>query len=63
MGLCAYRDVSGMFSPNATTADRLAYPGLGYMKAEPSMKVEDEEDLLYGESGNAFKVTSVSHIL
>lgn len=23
------------------------------------MKIEDEEDLLYGESGNAFKVTSV----
>lgn len=35
------------------------------MKPEPHMKVEDEEDLLYGESGNAFKVTSVikkSHI-
>lgn len=34
----------------------------GYMKPEPNMKIEDEEDLLYGESGNAFKVTSVSWI-
>lgn len=60
IGLCAYRDASGMFSSAASQTDRLQCPGLGYMKAEPSMmKIEDEEDLLYGESGNAFKVTSM----
>lgn len=59
IGLCAYRDASGMFSPTATNLDKLACPGVGYMKAEPSMKIEDEEDMLYGESGNAFKVTSM----
>lgn len=31
------------------------------MKPEPSnMKVEDEEDLLYGESGSSFKMNNVS---
>lgn len=34
--------------------------GLGYMKPEPNMKIEDEEDLLYGESGSAFKMNSVA---
>lgn len=59
IGICAYRDVSGMYSPTATNVDKLTCPGAGYMKAEPSMKIEDEEDMLYGESGNAFKVTSM----
>lgn len=30
------------------------------MKPEPqNMKVEDEEDLLYGEGGNSFKMKNV----
>lgn len=33
------------------------------MKAEPHMKVEDEEDLLYGESGSALKLNSVCNFL
>lgn len=60
VGMCAYRDVSGLFGP-PNSGDKVgggAYGG--YMKPEPHMKIEDEEDLLYGESGNAFKVTSVS---
>lgn len=32
----------------------------GYMKPEPQqMKVEDEEDLLYGESGRSLKMQNV----
>lgn len=35
--------------------------GFGYMKPEPhNMKVEDEEDLLYGESGSTFQMKNVS---
>lgn len=62
MGMCAYRDVSGLFAPitgSERSANYLSH-AFGYMKPEPNMKIEDEEDLLYGESGNAFKVTSVS---
>lgn len=61
----AYKDTSGMFSPNSNNYDKLSGNylggGFGYMKPEPNMKIEDEEDLLYGESGNAFKVTSVCY--
>lgn len=66
MGMCAYRDVSGLFAPTTGTerssASSYLSHGFGYMKPEPNMKIEDEEDLLYGESGNAFKVTSVSFL-
>lgn len=37
--------------------------GFGYMKPEPTsnnLRVEDEEDLLYGESGSSFKMKNVS---
>lgn len=35
--------------------------GFGYMKPEPqNMKIEDEEDLLYGESGSTFQMKNVS---
>lgn len=35
--------------------------GFGYMKKEPqNMKIEDEEDLLYGESGSTFQMKNVN---
>lgn len=65
--MSAYKDTSGMFTHKLETnsdksSEHSSYlsSGFGYMKPEPNMKIEDEEDLLYGESGSAFKVTSVS---
>lgn len=61
-----YKDISGMFT---TTCDDYAdltktTSGTrdfgGYMKAEPGKAVEDEEDLLYGESGSKFKMQSMA---
>lgn len=71
IGLSAYRDVSGMFTtkyedysdPNSTSSQSYSGGGFGYMKPEPNnMKFEDEEDLLYGESGSSFKMKNVSYI-
>ncbi|XP_052872855.1 cleavage and polyadenylation specificity factor subunit 1 [Anopheles cruzii] len=65
----AYRDVSGLFTRKLEDVYELggrvgatsAYSsGFGSMKPEPAMKIEDEEDLLYGESGRSFKVTSMA---
>lgn len=33
-----------------------------FIKPDPDMEIEDEEDLLYGESGKALKMTSVGII-
>lgn len=66
-----YKDVSGLFSskiedysdPNSGTNQSHNGSGFGYMKPEPqNMKVEDEEDLLYGESGSSFKMKNVSRL-
>ena len=68
IGLSIFKDVSGLFttkceeyssdlSKGSTTQGSR---GFGYMKPEPDMKVEDEEDLLYGESGSSFKMTSMA---
>lgn len=58
-----YKDLSGFFT---TKYDENQGAGgvddanrFGYMKPEKNMKVEDEEDLLYGDAGSAFKVTSI----
>lgn len=68
-GLCAYKDVSGLFTtkvedysnPNAASGQSYSGNSFGYMKREPqNMKIEDEEDLLYGESGSALKMKNVS---
>lgn len=61
--MSAYKDVSGLLTHKLETINLTSgndFMNTGYMKPEPNMKIEDEEDLLYGESGNAFKVTSVS---
>ncbi|GAB0099522.1 Cleavage and polyadenylation specificity factor subunit 1 [Sergentomyia squamirostris] len=64
--LCAYRDTSGIFTSkyedfSQSGQGNLFYSGgFGYMKPEPNLKVEDEEDLLYGDAGNSFKVTSMA---
>ncbi|XP_055694304.1 cleavage and polyadenylation specificity factor subunit 1 [Lutzomyia longipalpis] len=66
--LCAYRDTSGMFTSKFEDFVEKGQGGLpygggfGYMKPEPHMKVEDEEDLLYGDAGNSFKVTSMAEM-
>lgn len=60
--MTAYKDLSGLLTHKLETINLTSgsdFLNTGYMKPEPNMKIEDEEDLLYGESGNAFKVTSV----
>lgn len=63
VAMSAYKDFSGLLTHKLETINLTSgndFMNTGYMKPEPNMKIEDEEDLLYGESGNAFKVTSVS---
>lgn len=69
VSLTAYKDLSGLFTTKSDdvlnltgSGGNLLYSGLGYMKSEPNMKIEDEEDLLYGESGNAFKMNSMADL-
>ncbi|XP_075169737.1 cleavage and polyadenylation specificity factor subunit 1 [Haematobia irritans] len=69
ISLAAYKDLSGLFTTKSDDILNLTgsggnslYSGLGYMKAEPNMKIEDEEDLLYGETGNAFKMNSMADL-
>ena len=60
-----YRDTSGLFTTKCEDfADLTKTPAGtrefgGYMKAEPGKDIEDEEDLLYGESGSKFKMQSM----
>lgn len=60
-----YKDTSGLFTTKCEEfADLTKTPSGtrdfgGYMKAEPGKDVEDEEDLLYGESGSKFKMQSM----
>ena len=60
-----YRDTSGLFTTKCEDfADLTKTPAGtrefgGYMKAEPGKDIEDEEDLLYGESGSKFKIQSM----
>jgi cleavage and polyadenylation specificity factor subunit 1 len=69
IGMSAFKDISGNFTTKyedvfdltrggAGLAGTAHSSGYGSMKTEPQMKVEDEEDLLYGD--NAFKMISVS---
>ncbi|XP_037944960.1 cleavage and polyadenylation specificity factor subunit 1 [Teleopsis dalmanni] len=70
VSIAAYKDTSGLFTTKSddvlnltgTSGSSFYSGGLGYMKAEPHMKIEDEEDLLYGESGNAFKMNSMADL-
>lgn len=64
MTLSAYRDISGMFTTKGDeqvekTATSFYASGYEFIKPDPDMEIEDEEDLLYGESGKALKMTSV----
>lgn len=67
--MSAYKDLSGLFTSkgedvlNLTGGSSIYGGALGYMKAEPHMKIEDEEDLLYGETGSTFKMNSVSILM
>ncbi|XP_055533699.1 cleavage and polyadenylation specificity factor subunit 1 [Wyeomyia smithii] len=67
VSISVYKDVSGMFTTkyedfyDVTKGGSSSYSsGFGYMKPEPHMKIEDEEDLLYGETGRSFKMTSMA---
>ncbi|XP_060653356.1 cleavage and polyadenylation specificity factor subunit 1 [Drosophila nasuta] len=70
VAIAAYKDVSGLFTCKAddvlnltgSSGSGFANSFGGYMKAEPHMKVEDEEDLLYGDAGNAFKLNSMADL-
>lgn len=68
IGLCCYRDVSGLFTTkidafNDLTGDANLYSsGFGAMKSEKVLKVEDEEELLYGEVGEKIKMNSIVDI-
>lgn len=60
-----YKDISGMFTTNCddyadlTKTASGTRESSGYMKIEPGKAVEDEEDLLYGESGSKFKMQTM----
>ncbi|KAG5672216.1 hypothetical protein PVAND_002358 [Polypedilum vanderplanki] len=60
-----YRDTSGMFTTSCDDYADLTKTASGsrdfggYMKAEPGKEIEDEEDLLYGETGSKFKMQSM----
>lgn len=64
----AYRDVSGMFTTRfeylldktGQSGSLLYSSGFGTMKQKPHIKIEDEEDFLYGKSGHSFKMIDVS---
>lgn len=66
MTLSAYRDISGLFTTkgdeqtNDKSTTSFYASGYEFIKPDPDMEIEDEEDLLYGESGKALKMTSVS---
>ncbi|XP_022229286.2 cleavage and polyadenylation specificity factor subunit 1 [Drosophila obscura] len=68
VAIAAYKDLSGLFTVKSDdvlnltggTGSGFGHSFGGYMKAEPNMKVEDEEDLLYGDAGNAFKINSMA---
>lgn len=66
--ICIYKDLSGLFTTKYEDIhyvggpDTKFRPGFGYMKPEPNMKIEDEEELLYGDAGNAFKMTSMAEM-
>ncbi|EDV98226.1 GH22991 [Drosophila grimshawi] len=70
VAIAAYKDLSGLFTCKADDVLNLtgssgagfANSFGGYMKAEPHMKVEDEEDLLYGDAGSAFKLNSMADL-
>lgn len=65
VGISIYKDTSGLFTTKCEDfADLTKTPSGtrdfgGYMKAEPGKDVEDEEDLLYGETGSKFKMQSM----
>jgi cleavage and polyadenylation specificity factor subunit 1 len=59
-----YKDTSGMFTTSCDdyadlTKSTTGTRDFGYMKAEPGKDVEDEEDLLYGETGSKFRMQSM----
>lgn len=71
ISISAYKDISGLFTAKSNdeilnltgSGGNPLYAGaLGYMKAEPHMKIEDEEDLLYGDAGNAFKMNTMADL-
>jgi len=61
-----YKDISGMFTTSCddyadlTKTASGSHDFGGYMKAEPGKDIEDEEDLLYGETGSKFRMQSMA---
>jgi cleavage and polyadenylation specificity factor subunit 1 len=58
-----YKDTSGLFTTKcedfADLTRETAKDFGGYMKVEPGKEIEDEEDLLYGETGSKFKMQTM----
>ncbi|XP_063696234.1 cleavage and polyadenylation specificity factor subunit 1 [Culicoides brevitarsis] len=66
IGMCCYKDVSGLFTTKMDHNNdfKNAYSsGFGAMKSEKVLLIDDEEDLLYGESGNAMKMNSMADMV
>lgn len=63
VAISIYKDTSGLFTTKCEEFADLTRESAkdfgGYMKAEPGKDIEDEEDLLYGETGRNFKMQTM----
>lgn len=69
ISMCCYKDTSGLFTTKldynqdfSRSGANLYASGFGAMKSEKVLLIDDEEDLLYGETGNAFKMNAIAEM-